>query len=123
MASRNSQRRVPKLNHQAVREHMVDYHFGRLSPQMNEAVERHVHSCDLCQREGMEHLATQKRDAVRTVRRALRARGSGGRFRLIALLAAAAMLALLLLYAGDRGYLTAWLSLLLGATGPLVLAA
>jgi hypothetical protein len=97
---------------------MVDYHFGRLSPQMNEAVERHVRSCEMCQREGMVHLATQKRESVRTVRRALRTRGGGGRRRMLALLAAAVMLGLLMLYAGQHGYLSAWLSLLLGASSP-----
>jgi hypothetical protein len=115
VASRNAQRRVPKLGHHAVREHMVDYHFGRLSAQMNEAVERHIRACEICQREGMVHLATQKREAVRTVRRSLRGRGRGGRYRLIALLATLALLALFLLYASDHGYLASWLSSLIGA--------
>jgi hypothetical protein len=89
---------------------MVDYHFGRLSSQMNDAVERHVRSCEICQREGLVHLATQKREAVRTVRRGLRNRGRGVRLRLIALLAALALLAMILLYASDHGYLATWLS-------------
>lgn len=110
MAGRNTQRRVPKLSHQAVREHLVDYHFGRLSAQMNEAVERHVRGCEICQREGMVHLATQKREAVRVVRRNLRSKGRGGSLRLIALLATLALIALFLLYASDHGYLAAWLS-------------
>jgi hypothetical protein len=58
----------------------------------------------------MVHLATQKREAVRKVRRALRNRGRSGRLRLIALCAAVALLALILLYASDHGYLAAWLS-------------
>lgn len=110
VASRNAQKRVPKLSHQAVRDHMVDYHFGRLSAQMNDAVERHVRGCEICQREGMVHLATQKREAVRTVRRSLRGRGRGGSLRLIALLAALGLLALFLLYASDHGFLAAWLA-------------
>lgn len=110
MAGRNTKRRAPNLNHQAVREHIVDYHFGRLSAQMNEAVERHARGCEICQREGIVHLATQKREAVRTVRRSLRNRGRAGRVRTIALFAAFVLIALFLLYASDHGYLAAWLS-------------
>jgi hypothetical protein len=50
---------------------MMDYHFGRLSPELNAAVERHVQSCAICQREGLVHLATEKRDAVRLSRRSV----------------------------------------------------
>jgi Putative zinc-finger len=119
VAGRESKRRAPTLSHQAVREHLVDYHFGRLSAQMNDAVERHVRACEICQREGMVHLATQKREAVRKVRRSLRHRGRSGRLRLIALCAALALLALFLLYASDHGYLAAWLSSLSSASDSL----
>ncbi len=50
---------------------MMDYHFGRLSPELNAAVERHARSCAICQREGLVHLATQKREAVRLSRRSV----------------------------------------------------
>jgi hypothetical protein len=51
---------------------MMDYHFGRLSPELNAAVERHVRSCAICQREGLVHLATEKREAVRLSRRSVK---------------------------------------------------
>lgn len=69
MARRITRRAIPKLSHEAVREHLLDYHFSRLSPELNAAIERHVRSCETCQREGLFHLATQKREAVRLSRR------------------------------------------------------
>jgi anti-sigma factor RsiW len=95
VARRSAKRDGPRLSHQAVRAHMMDYHFGRLSPEMNAAIERHVRSCETCRAEGLEHLATEKRSAVRLSRR-----GSGGRAgglpRVIALLATLLLLALLI---------------------------
>ncbi|HEY7982858.1 MAG TPA: zf-HC2 domain-containing protein [Ktedonobacterales bacterium] len=74
---------------------MVDYHFGRLSPEMNAAVEQHVRSCERCQAEGLRHLATEKRSALRLARRGPQGR-SGGLPRVIALIAALVLLALFL---------------------------
>jgi hypothetical protein len=89
---------------------MVDYHFGRLSPAMNAAIERHVRSCDQCQAEGMGHLATEKRSAVRLGRRGYSGR-SGGFPRVIALLAALLLLALMIYLLSTSSVHSARLSL------------
>jgi anti-sigma factor RsiW len=73
---------------------MIDYHFGRLSPTMNAAVEQHVRSCEKCQAEGMAHLATEKRSAVRLSRRGYGGR-SGGFPRVVALIAALLLIGLM----------------------------
>lgn len=59
---------------------------------MNAAIEQHVRTCEKCRAEGMVHLATEKRWAVRLARSGGR---SGSRLRLIALIATLALLALL----------------------------
>lgn len=109
MATRDRRRTVPKLSHDAVREHMLDYHFGRLSPQMNAAVERHIQTCQLCQREGLTHLATQKRDAVRQSRRRAKRRDRTRPLRMLALLLTVVLLLLLVLVASARGSHLPWL--------------
>ena len=53
---------------------LVDYHFGRLSPEMNAAVEIHVRDCDVCQRQGLVHAPTEKRQIMRRLRRVRPAR-------------------------------------------------
>ena len=59
---------IPRLNHEQVVEHFVDYHFGRLSPAMNKAIERHVRSCARCKREGLTNAANERKGAVRRLR-------------------------------------------------------
>lgn len=108
MATRDRRRTVPKLGHEAVREHLVDYHFGRLSPQMNAAVERHIQSCQICQRDGLNHLATQKREAVRLSRRRPARRDRARPLRLLALLLTVVLLVLLVLVASSRGRHLPW---------------
>ena len=61
-------RPIPRLQHEQVVEIFVDYHFGRLSPEMNTAVERHVRSCARCKREGMTNAANERKGAVRRLR-------------------------------------------------------
>ena len=53
---------------------LVDYHFGRLSPEMNAAVETHVRDCAVCQRQGLVHAPTEKRQIMRRLRRVKPAR-------------------------------------------------
>lgn len=53
---------------------LVDYHFGRLSPEMNAAVEAHVRDCAVCQRQGLAHAPTEKRQIMRRLRRVKPAR-------------------------------------------------
>lgn len=70
MSRRKSQRMmVPKLSHDEAVQYLVEYHFGRLSPALNAAVEAHVHDCRLCQRQGLAHAATEKRDIARQIKR------------------------------------------------------
>lgn len=59
---------IPRLRHEQVVESFVDYHFGRLSPEMNTAIERHVRSCPRCKREGLTNAANERRGAVRQLR-------------------------------------------------------
>ena len=95
MARRGSQQAGPRLTHQSVRAHLVDYHFGRLSPAMNAAIEQHVRSCDKCRAEGLAHLATERRSAARLARGGYG--GSASRpLRMIALMATLLLLALLI---------------------------
>jgi WD40 repeat protein len=53
---------------------LVEYHFGRLSPEMNAAVEAHVRDCAVCQRQGLAHAPTEKRQIMRRLRRVRPAR-------------------------------------------------
>lgn len=59
---------IPKLSHEQAVEQLVEYEFGRLSPTMNAAVEAHVRSCAICQRQGLNHAATEKRQIERHIR-------------------------------------------------------
>lgn len=59
---------IPRLRHEQVVEAFVDYHFGRLSPEMNLAIERHVRSCARCKREGLNRAANERKDAMRKLR-------------------------------------------------------
>ena len=59
---------VPKLSHEEAVGHLVEYEFGRLSPMMNAAVEAHVRSCPICQRQGLDHAATEKRQIEKRIR-------------------------------------------------------
>jgi len=61
-------RPIPRLTHEQVVESFVEYHFGRLSPEMNTAIERHVRSCQRCKREGMTNAANERKGAVRRLR-------------------------------------------------------
>ncbi|HZC08325.1 MAG TPA: hypothetical protein VE338_22020 [Ktedonobacterales bacterium] len=56
------------MRHEQVVESFVDYHFGRLSPEMNTAIERHVRSCARCKREGLNKAASDRKGAVRQLR-------------------------------------------------------
>jgi Putative zinc-finger len=53
---------------------LVDYHFGRLSPEINAAVEAHVRDCAVCQRQGLAHAPTEKRQIMRRLRKVRPAR-------------------------------------------------
>lgn len=109
MAGRSTRKGIPKLSHDAVREHLLDYHFGRLAPALNAAVELHVRSCPICQREGLGHLATQKRAAVRVTRRIRRRRFGTPAMRLFTLLLVVTLLLLLVLISTSRGQRLPWI--------------
>lgn len=47
----------------------MDYHFGRLTPAMNRAVEAHIAACERCKREGLKGAAAQRQAAGRRLRR------------------------------------------------------
>lgn len=75
-------------------QYLVEYHFGRLSPQLNAAVEAHIQDCKICQRQGLSHAATEKREVARQLRkvRANKPRLSGRGRGLILFLAVVAVL-------------------------------
>jgi predicted lysophospholipase L1 biosynthesis ABC-type transport system permease subunit len=70
---------------------------------MNAAIERHVQTCQLCQREGLTHVATQKREAVRLSRKRSSRRDRTTPLRLLALVLTLILLVLLVLVASSRG--------------------
>jgi hypothetical protein len=70
-------RPIPRLTHEEAVGHLLEYTFGRLSPRMNAAVEAHVRECTICQRQGLSHAATEKREMDRRVRRIKPGRKSG----------------------------------------------
>lgn len=63
--SRAQRQPVPRLDHDEVVARFVDYHFGRLAPEMDRAVEAHVRSCPQCQREGLRREVADRRRAQR----------------------------------------------------------
>lgn len=70
MSRRKPQRMtVASLSHDEAVQYLVEYHFGRLSPAMNAAVEAHIRTCRICQRQGLSHAATEKRDIARQMKR------------------------------------------------------
>jgi WD40 repeat protein len=114
---------IPRLRHEQVVESFVDYHFGRLSPEMNLAIERHARSCARCKREGLNRAANERKDAVRKLRGV-----HGGkpllrrRTRNILLVLMLALVAQVLVYQVVNGRASALVSLLSGghADGGLV---
>jgi len=60
---------VPRLQHDDAVKYLVEYHFGRLSPQLNAAVEAHIRECKICQRQGLGHAATERREVARKLRK------------------------------------------------------
>lgn len=106
---------IPRLRHEQVVESFVDYHFGRLSPEMNLAIERHVRSCSRCKREGLNRAANERKGAVRQLRGV-----RGGkpllrrRTRNILLVLLLALVAQVLVYQVVNGRASALVSLLSG---------
>jgi hypothetical protein len=77
-----------QLTHEEVVARFVDYHFGRLTPAMNRAVESHVRSCARCKREGLTRAAAERQAAARKLRRVRGGKpliGPRGRIALLAL--------------------------------------
>jgi len=62
---RGEVRNVIHVSHEDARRYLIDYHVGRLSPELNAGIEEHVRKCQLCQREGMNHAPTEMRQQVR----------------------------------------------------------
>ena len=58
----------PRITHDQVVELVVDYHLGRLGPEVNRAIEAHVASCPQCQMQGLVHTGTEKRAVQRRIR-------------------------------------------------------
>jgi WD40 repeat protein len=106
-------RPIPRLQHEQVVESFVDYHFGRLSPEMNIAIERHVRSCQRCKREGLTNAATERKGAGRRLRGV---RGGkpllGRRARNIILILLLLLAAQVLVYQAINGKTAALVSLL-----------
>ncbi len=77
-----------RLTHEEVVERFVDYHFGRLTPAVNRAIETHVRSCARCKREGLTNAAAERQAANRRLRRVRGGKpliGPRGRLALLAL--------------------------------------
>jgi hypothetical protein len=93
-----------RLTHEEVVERFVDYHFGRLTPAMNRAVEAHVRSCERCKREGLARAGSERQAANRKLRRV---RGGkpllGRRGRIVVLGLLVILVAQLALYELARG--------------------
>jgi hypothetical protein len=66
---KTEQKRTPRITHDQVVELLVDYHLGRLRPEINRAIEAHVAHCPLCQVQGLVHTGTEKRAIQRRIRR------------------------------------------------------
>lgn len=80
---RGNRNTLPELSHDEAMAQLVDYHVGRLSREMNAAVEAHIRVCPVCQRRGLRQAANEKRTIqrrirhVRPARRLLSKRGRG----------------------------------------------
>lgn len=48
---------------------LVDFELGRLSPRRSAAVEEHVRSCEICQKQGLKHAVTERRQIIRKLDR------------------------------------------------------
>ncbi len=65
-----SQRSAPRgsqplqYDHETVEQLLFHYHYGRLSPEQNAAVEAHVRSCVWCREAGLKHVATERMYAM-----------------------------------------------------------
>lgn len=84
-----SRKTQARLTHEEVAERFVDYHFGRLTPALNRAVETHVRSCDRCRREGLTRAAAERQAAKRKLSRVRGGKpllGPRGRIALLALI-------------------------------------
>ena len=57
------------MTHDQVVELLVNYHLGRLGPEVNRAIEAHVAQCPICQAQGLVHTGTEKRAVQRRIRR------------------------------------------------------
>lgn len=60
---------IPVLSHREAAQHLLDYSLGRLEPALNAAMEQHVRSCSVCQRQGLSHVPTEKREIARKLAR------------------------------------------------------
>ncbi len=79
---------LPRLSHEEVVARFVDYHFGRLTPEMNRAVEAHVRTCARCKRERLTNAASERQASNRKLRRVRGGKpllGPRGRIALLAL--------------------------------------
>src|SRR5215813_2953405 len=66
--SASRKRSIPVLTHEEATQLLVEYHFGRLPPHLNAAVEAHVRACPSCRRQGIDHAVTEKRVIQRKLR-------------------------------------------------------
>lgn len=79
---------LPRLSHEEVVARFVDYHFGRLTPEMNRAIEAHVRTCSRCKRERLSRAASERQASNRKLRRVRGGKpliGPRGRIALLAL--------------------------------------
>lgn len=58
-----------QLRHDEAVQYLIDYQFGRLPRQLNSAVEAHIRDCTICQRQGLGHAATERREIARQFRK------------------------------------------------------
>ena len=56
---------VIHLSHEEASRLLIEYHVGRLSPELSAGVEEHVRTCPVCQREGLHHAPTEMRETAR----------------------------------------------------------
>lgn len=95
------------LTHEEAVQYLVEFHFGRLPRELNDAVAAHVRACARCQREGLRHAATEQHVTARRLGqvRASRPRHGRARWRIM-LLVAALIAALVIAGVGQsRGWL------------------